>query len=557
MKKLKIWGGLLALVLLFGLAVSALANEGTSSEYSCNQDPMYTRDFNGQVTISSRLRDIPCMDESKVIRVLEKGKIVKVIAEMDGWYKIKDSDGQTGWVGATLIKSTDASVTSEKITTAPATTDTNLVSRLKGYILLQVEQKGEAWYVNPVDSFRYFLKDGDTAYNVMRDMGLGISNANLTKLKAKEASLVNRLKGRIVLQVEENGEAYYVNPQTGTLSYLKNGWEAYNVMRNLSLGIKNNDLAKIASRDVDEYKPTTTVTDTNTNSTDSKIVMTGSGVGNKANLNWTLKDMTSSMGFKVVIANHENPVYPGDEYHYLTSANVRTDSWSDLKAGTYYFRVCEYLGGKCGVYSNNVKVVIVGDDTTNDGSEGSMTLTGSLSGTKANLNWTLKDMTSSMGFKVVIANHENPVYPGDEYHYLTSANVRTDSWSDLKAGTYYFRVCEYLGGKCGVYSNNVKLIVPETVVATDGSIALSGSVNEEGIAALNWTLKDMTSSMGFKVVVADHESPVYPGDEYHYFSEANTRTDSWGDLSGTKYFRVCEYLGGKCGVYSNNLKLNF
>jgi|GEM_PF-738620 len=555
MNKTKIWVGFLALVLTFGLATSALANEGSPSQYDCNQDLFYARDLNGQTTISSRLRNVPCMDQSEVIRVLEKGKVVKIIGEMDGWYQIKDADGQTGWVGATLLKVTDASVTETVSAPTPAKTDNSLVSRLKGYILLQVEQKGEAWYVNPVDSFRYFMKDGETAYNMMRDMGLGISNANLDKLKAKEKSMVDRLKGRIVLQVEKNGEAYYVNPQTGLLSYLKNGWEAYNVMRNLSLGIKNNDLAKIESRDVTEYNSESTSTTENNN---GRIVLSGSSTGTKVNFTWTLKDMTSSMGFKVVMATHENPVYPGDEYHYLSDAAARSDSWTDLKAGTYYFRVCEYLGGKCGIYSNPLKVVISANAAGENTGNGSITLTGSLSGSKANLNWSLKDMTSSMGFKIVIASHENPVYPGDDYHYLSDANIRTDSWTDLKTGTYYFRVCEYLGGKCGVYSNNIKLVVTETAPVSNGSITLTGEFNKENIATLNWSLKDMTSSMGFKVVVADHENPIYPGDDYHYLSDANIRTDSWTDLkTGTYYFRVCEYLGGKCGVYSNNLKLSF
>ena len=358
MKKINILGALFALVLVGGLAGPVWANEGSSegnlSNYACNQDPVYSCDFNGQTTISSRLRTAPCMDASEVIRALDKGKIVKVIAEMDGWYQIKDTDGKTGWVGAALIKETESSLTATA--SAPTTAaSTNLVSRLKGYILLQVENNGEAWYVNPVNSFRYFLKDGDTAYSVMRNMGLGISNANLEKLKSKEKTLVDRLKGRIVLQVEKNGEAFYVNPKTGALSYLKNGFEAYKVMRNLSLGIKNDDLNKISSADVEEYNHETSATGEAANAS-GQIVLTASKSGNKASLNWTLKDLTSAQGFKVVMATYENPVYPGDEYHYLSNANTRADSWGDL-SGTKYFRVCEYLGGKCGVYSNNLKLV--------------------------------------------------------------------------------------------------------------------------------------------------------------------------------------------------------
>lgn len=453
-------GGFFALVLAFGLALPAWANEGTASEFDCNQDPVYARDMDASVKISSRLRNMPCMDESEVIKILAQGQGVKIIAETDGWYKVKTTDGTTGWVGATLLTPGGEVTTTETKTTS--TDSSSLISRLKGYILLQVEKKGEAWYVSPENGFRYFLKDGDTAFNIMREMGLGISNANLEKLKAKQSNLLDKLKGKIVLQVEKNGEAYYINPKTGTLHYLKNGWEAFKLMRDLSLGIKNTDLAKIKDQTLEQYLLKKQELNQENESSDNnglgKIVLSGSVADNKVSLKWALNGLTSQNGFKVVIANHENPVYPGDEYHYLSDANVRADSWSGLSAGTYYFRVCEYLGGKCGVYSNNVKLTI------------------------------------------------------------TAAAEEEES---------------------------------------DGSITLSGSVNSEGIAALNWTLADMTSSMGFKVVVADHQSPVYPGDEYHYLSDANTRTDSWSGLSGTKYFRVCEYLGGKCGVYSNNLSLQF
>jgi hypothetical protein len=71
----------------------------------------------------------------------------------------------------------------------------------------------------------------------------------------------------------------------------------------------------------------------------------------------------------------------------------------------------------------------------------------------------VKDMTSEMGFKIVKSTAPNPVYPGNDYHYLSDQNVRSDNWTDLSAGTYHFRVCEYLGGSCGIYSNDLSLIV--------------------------------------------------------------------------------------------------
>ena len=84
----------------------------------------------------------------------------------------------------------------------------------------------------------------------------------------------------------------------------------------------------------------------------------------------------------------------------------------------------------------------------------------SLTGEGNIIRWTV-DGYSSQGFKVVWSKNENPTYPlreGDQYLYLTNPS---DSKAELKAfsgsGLYYVRVCEYLGGKCGVYSNQIEL----------------------------------------------------------------------------------------------------
>lgn len=181
--------------------------------------------------------------------------------------------------------------------------DKGLVNRVKGRILLQVEENGEAWYVDPESENKLYMKDGVAAYDIMRALGLGISNANLEKIpigiqeklfnledadgdnipdKIEEAigtnpnksdsdgdgfddkteilggyklnspekytydaKLTDRLKGRILLQVESHGEAWYINPTDGKKYYLGDPGTAYNVMKFLSLGIKNDDLRKI------------------------------------------------------------------------------------------------------------------------------------------------------------------------------------------------------------------------------------------------------------------------------------------------------------------------
>jgi len=181
--------------------------------------------------------------------------------------------------------------------------DKALSERVKGRILLQTEANGEAWYVDPNSENKFYMQDGLAAYDIMRALGLGITNKDLEtipigiqdkiytladtdgdkipdnleiaigtdpskadtdgdgfddkseilsgyKPTSKEKfsynqNLINRLKGRIALQVESHGEAWYINPTDGKRYYLGDGNTAYNVMRFLSLGITNDNLRKI------------------------------------------------------------------------------------------------------------------------------------------------------------------------------------------------------------------------------------------------------------------------------------------------------------------------
>ncbi|MBI4090982.1 MAG: hypothetical protein HY422_03075 [Candidatus Komeilibacteria bacterium] len=180
--------------------------------------------------------------------------------------------------------------------------DEKLTDRVKGRILLQVENKGEAWYVDPATAKKFYLKDGASAYQALQVFGLGITNDDLNQIPVAadtaidpvdtdadgvpdaleqqlgtdpavvdsdqdgfkdgeevlnnfnplgngavriSQSLVNRLKGRIVLQTQSRGEAWYINPVNGKRYYLKDGVSAYQIMRRLSLGIKDQDLNTI------------------------------------------------------------------------------------------------------------------------------------------------------------------------------------------------------------------------------------------------------------------------------------------------------------------------
>ncbi|PIX11566.1 hypothetical protein COZ73_02250, partial [Candidatus Falkowbacteria bacterium CG_4_8_14_3_um_filter_36_11] len=182
------------------------------------------------------------------------------------------------------------------------TAENVLAERLAGRILLQVENNGEAWYVNPNDFKRYYLGRPQDAFNLMRDLGLGVKNIDINKIALAKANfngldtdkdglpdnieisigtdinnpdsdsdgytdkeealnnfnpkgegkliidnkLAKDLAGRILLQVENNGEAWYVNPNDFKRYYLGRPQDAFNLMRDLGLGVKNIDINKIA-----------------------------------------------------------------------------------------------------------------------------------------------------------------------------------------------------------------------------------------------------------------------------------------------------------------------
>ncbi|MFH1564678.1 MAG: hypothetical protein ABIC82_02390 [bacterium] len=121
--------------------------------------------------------------------------------------------------------------------------DKKLSKRVKGNILLQVEKKGEGWYVNPDNEKKYYLGRPSDAFSVMRNLGLGIKHSELENyLNSKFPS---RLSGKILLDVEQHGEAYYVNPKNLKGYFLNRPADAFKVMRELGLGITNSDIRKI------------------------------------------------------------------------------------------------------------------------------------------------------------------------------------------------------------------------------------------------------------------------------------------------------------------------
>jgi hypothetical protein len=138
---------------------------------------------------------------------------------------------------------------------------------VRGRILLDVENHGEAWYVYPPTMLRSYLGRPADAFTIMRSFGLGITDADLADIPTSEENqtgdyaLRQRLSGRILLQVEEHGEAWYVYPGDLRRYYLGRPDDAFSVMRSLGLGITSADLARVAI-DPSSIVPVTTETHT-------------------------------------------------------------------------------------------------------------------------------------------------------------------------------------------------------------------------------------------------------------------------------------------------------
>lgn len=64
-----------------------------------------------------------------------------------------------------------------------------LIDRVVGRILLQVEEHGEAWYVYPEDKKHYYLGRPADAFQIMREHGLRIANKDLAQIARAQTTL--------------------------------------------------------------------------------------------------------------------------------------------------------------------------------------------------------------------------------------------------------------------------------------------------------------------------------------------------------------------------------
>lgn len=154
--------------------------------------------------------------------------------------------GQSFKVSGSSASGVSGSSSSSSGSSSGSSAPVSLSVSLKGRILIQTEGKGEAWYVNPSDGKKYYLGRPADAFNLMRRFGLGISNKDFNAL-SKSPKSWRQLAGKILIKTEDSGRAYYFDPITLKLNYLGRPADAYNLIRNLGLGVSNANLNKITT----------------------------------------------------------------------------------------------------------------------------------------------------------------------------------------------------------------------------------------------------------------------------------------------------------------------
>jgi hypothetical protein len=100
----------------------------------------------------------------------------------------------------------------------------------------------------------YYLGRPDDAFQVMREKGIGIINLDLEKIadannkyfKAVDPNFANKHLGKIFLQIQSHGEAWYVNPTNSSRYFLGRPADAFQVMKTLGLGVDNDNFGSLS-----------------------------------------------------------------------------------------------------------------------------------------------------------------------------------------------------------------------------------------------------------------------------------------------------------------------
>ncbi|MCC6563358.1 SH3 domain-containing protein [Candidatus Uhrbacteria bacterium] len=405
----KLLSSLIKLSVSIGLLVPALSPVMARAG-DCGADPVYSKNMTGAPTVGLRMRDVACMEGSKVLTVIPAGTSVQIVAETDGWYKVK-YNGFTGWMGASYIEAKGAAKT---------------------------EAKTEAKTTLPVELGKKSM--------------VGILEKDFKIVEAGNKNLQARLKDKVLLRVQKKGETWYVE-KDGSLTQVK--MYAKNEFKRLLKDAKKETKTEVKT-EKKEVKPTSPA---------GSISLKAETAPGKVKLTW-VANVDASNGFKIVKSTEPNPTYPENSAEYVDT-NTRSREWSLPSGKTYHIRVCRYTGSGCDSYSNNVEVTVpageekVVSKTNYTPVSGELTLKVTTLPGAAALEWTKRTTEGFDGYKIVRSTTNADLsYPNDGYiEFLSDRDSQYFIDGTAVPGkTYYYRVCAREKGTVASCGNVVKVV---------------------------------------------------------------------------------------------------
>ncbi len=280
------------------------------------------------------------------------------------------------------------------------------------------------------------------------------------------------------------------------------------------------------------------------------IFLSGEGQSDGIHLTWSVEGMEISNGFKLIMGESINPVYPGNDAKLISENNATSYTWALTNGQTYHFRVCQYNGeGACLVYSNNISVKAYqpADTSVN------LIMSAKAENTGVGLWWTAvaDDVAGFKYYKVVRSETNSDLrYPDDGYISVQSKGSESyRDFSSVKGKPYYYRICA-VGDS--IYCGNVIQITPVHENPAPSAVILSATYSD-GKVSLSWTQSGEPDFKYYKIAWSQTVvTPTYPIDGYikaESTKEKLTFTDegdkvgtrgSEVDLStGTHYYSVC------------------
>lgn len=217
------------------------------------------------------------------------------------------------------------------------------------------------------------------------------------------------------------------------------------------------------------------------------LKVTGSAAEGKMTLRWEHGAKEGLQGFKIVASQDNSaPKYPEDGYlFWITDTSARSkifdastaynggDFGGVLKGGsTYYFSVTAVYDNRK-IAGNAIRLTVpkASEEAVD---YPSATISGKVSGSEVDLNWTKIRHSKFQGYKVVISSdNAHPVYPADGYYkYITDPDETEvsleagDSFNNgsgsekLQSGkTYYFSITTLYDGK-KIPGNTIRITLP-------------------------------------------------------------------------------------------------